>query len=236
MKSSILILGAGRGLGRELCRFFLEEGHSVIGVTRTQESLTTALDDFSLRKQLFRGEAIDLSDRESSLRFLHGQNKELVPDLVVYAAGYLSERKPLWDLSWEEIDREISSNFSGPLLWSVEMTRAFLNAKRGGHLFFSSGVVRLPRPSWGSYGVGKAAVEALSKQISLDLPQPLYSLSINPGRMATTMRKVAFPDEDQATLPSPASIAKKIGAFCLTLIEGAGRTYNGKALTMEDIP
>ena len=236
MKSSILVLGAGRGLGRELCRFFLEEGHSVIGVTRTRESLAALLDDFSPRNQWFRGEAIDLSDRESSLKFLQGLKKELIPDLVVYAAGHLSGRKPLWDLSWEEIDREISSNLAGPLFWSVEMTRAFLMARRGGHLFFSSGVVRLPRPSWGSYGVGKAAIEALSRQISLDLPPPLYSLSMNPGRMATAMRKAAFPDEDQATLPSPVSIAKKVGAFCLTLIEGAGRTYNGKALTMEDIP
>ena len=236
MKSSVLILGAGRGLGRELCRFFLAEGHSVIGVTRTRKSLTTLLGDFSLRNQLFRGEAIDLSDRESSQKFLQGLKKERIPDLVVYSAGYLSGRKPLWDLSWEEIDREISSNLAGPLFWSVELTRAFLMARRGGHLFFSSGVVRLPRPSWGSYGVGKAAIEALSRQISLDLPPPLYSLSMNPGRMATAMRKTAFPDEDQSTLPSPESVAKKVGAFCLTLIEGAGRTYNGKALTMEDIP
>ncbi|MGC8530306.1 MAG: hypothetical protein ACP5OP_08975 [Leptospirillia bacterium] len=49
------------------------------------------------------------------------------------------------------------------------------------------------------------------------------------------MRKTAFPDEDPATLPSPSSIAQKVGTFCLTLIEGAGRTYNGKALTVEDI-
>ncbi|MGC8530345.1 MAG: SDR family NAD(P)-dependent oxidoreductase [Leptospirillia bacterium] len=177
MKSSLLILGAGRGLGHELCRFFSAEGHSVIGGTRTRESLATLQDDSSLSREWFRGEAIDLADRESSLKFLQGLKNEKTPDLVVYAAGYLSGRKPLWDLSWEEIDREILSNFAGPLFWSVELTRAFLMAGKGGHVFVSSGVVRLPRPSWGSYGVGKAAIEALSKQVALDLPPPLYPKS-----------------------------------------------------------
>lgn len=231
----ILVLGAGRGLGRALCRFFLEKGTPVLGVTRTQESLEALRDTFSSHRNLFRGEALDLADREASLTFLHALNADRFPTMAIYTVGHLAGRKPLWDLSWEEIDREVASNLSGPLFWGVELTRTFVSKGQGGHLFFSSGVVQSPRPAWGGYGVFKSAVEALARQMALDLPSPLYSLSINPGRMATSMRRTAFPEEDPATLPSPESVAERIGAFARRLLGGEGRLHNGKNLIMEDI-
>lgn len=236
MTPSVLVLGAGRGLGRALCHFFVERECPVIGVTRTLESLESLQAAFASQGSLFRGKAIDLSDRTASLAFLHDLKGENFPEVALYAAGYLSGRHPLWGLSWDEIDREVAANLSGPLFWAVELSRLFLSSGRGGHLFFSSGVVRSPRPAWGGYGVLKSAVEALARQIALDLPPPLYSLSINPGRMATAMRKTAFPDEDPATLPLPELVAERIGAFSLRLLGGEGRIYNGQSLSMEEIP
>ena len=236
MTPSVLVLGAGRGLGRALCHFFVDKKCAVVGVTRTQESLDGLRNTFSSDRTLFRGEAIDLSDRTASLKFLDGLKRDRLPTLAIYAAGHLSGRKPLWDLSWEEIDSEIASNLSGPLFWAVELTRIFISRGEGGHLFFSSGVVRSPRPAWGGYGVLKSAVEALARQMALDLPSPLYSVSINPGRMATLMRRTAFPEEDPTSLPSPESVAERIGSFAGRLLEGEGRLHNGKILSMEDIP
>lgn len=236
MTPPILVLGAGRGLGRALCHFFLERGTPVIGVTRTQESVVALRDTFASHLTLFQGEALDLSDRDASLTFLHDLKTDRFPTMAIYTTGHLAGRKPLWDLSWEEIDREVAANLFGPLFWAVELSRTFVSMGQGGHLFFSSGVVRSPRPAWGGYGVLKSAVEALTRQMALDLPPPLYSLSINPGRMATSMRRTAFPEEDPTTLPLPESVAGRIGAFAESLVGGAGRFHNGKNLTMEDIP
>jgi len=236
MTSPVLILGAGQGLGAALCEHFLAQKVPVIGVTRSSESRGLLLERYAGKGANLRLESLDLSDRTASRRVIGALEKEPLPELAIYTAGYLAARKPLWDLSWDQIDKELASNLTGPLFWSVELSRLFLSAGRGGHLFFSSGVVRTARPEWGAYGVFKSAIEALSRQLAMDLPSPLYSLSINPGRMATAMRRVACPDEDPSTLPTPATVAKRIGAFCQDLMAGAGRFRNGQSLSMEELP
>jgi len=236
MTAPVLILGAGRGLGAALCEHFLGQGFPVIGVTHSSESCGLLLKRYEGKGAILRVESLDMSDRTASRRVIGALEKEPLPELAIYTAGYLAARKPLWDLSWDQIDRELASNLTGPLFWSVELSRLFLATGRGGHLFFSSGVVRSPRPEWGAYGVFKSGIEALSRQLALDLSPPLYSLSINPGRMATAMRRVACPDEDPSTLPTPATTAKRIGDFCQDLMAGSGRFHNGQSLSMEEIP
>ncbi|EQD25171.1 MAG: Short-chain dehydrogenase/reductase SDR [Leptospirillum sp. Group IV 'UBA BS'] len=126
-------------------------------------------------------------------------------------------------------------NFRAPLFWSTLLSRHFADRGRGGHLFISSGVASSPRPGWGAYGVAKGALEALSIQLSLDLPSPLFSLTINPGAMATRMRRIAYPEENPETIPSPEAAGKRIGRLCLELVHGQGREYNGKRLMIGDL-
>ena len=236
MTAPVLILGAGRGLGAALCDHFLCQGLPVIGVTRSPESRTLLRERCKGMGARFQVESLDIADRVASRRVIGALENKEPPTLAIYTAGYLAARKSLWTLSWDQIDRELASNLTGPLFWSVELSRLFLATGRGGHLFFSSGVVRTPRSEWGAYGVFKSAIEALSRQLALDLPPPLYSLSVNPGRMSTAMRHVACPDEDPSTLPTPGAVARRIGDFCRDLMAGSGRFHNGKTLSMEEIP
>ncbi len=236
----VLVLGAGGGLGRALVRFFLLQGISVACVTHSQESLDSLKDEFTSFNSLFSStESFDYCDRTLSeayvRRLASGNDGNNFPCLAIYSAGYLSGRQGLVETPINESDREIDVNFRAPLFWSTLLSRHFVELGRGGHLFISSGVASNPRPSWGAYGIAKAGVEALASQLSLDLPDPLFSLSLNPGGMSTKMRQIAYPEEDRKTLPSPGETGTRIGRFCLELMKGRGREYNGNKLGLGDI-
>ena len=59
---NVLVTGCSRGVGLEICRVLLREGHTVYGVARTYT------DDFKLLEQAYEGKlffkSVDLSDSE----------------------------------------------------------------------------------------------------------------------------------------------------------------------------
>jgi len=241
MKGSVLLLGGGRGLGRFLSRSFMKSGTPVFWVTRSQQSLTEFREEgLRIPGKILLSEALDICDRDQSQAFLDRilskPFSEFPPVLAIYNAGYLSGRRNLTLELQQEIDKEIGVNFLAPLFWSRRLSQYFLTRGEGGHLFLSSGVARAPRPSWGAYGIGKGATEFLSGQLAVDLPPPLYSLTVNPGGMATEMRRTAYPEEDPSRLPFPEETGERLGAFCERLMAGEGRKFNGSSLAMERLP
>jgi len=240
MNGSVLILGGGRGLGLSLSRFFLKAGVPVFWVTKSEKSLERFTHGYaSSPGSLLLSEALDIFDRDRSLSFVDRILSKPFSDhplvLAVYNAGYLSGRCTIAEESQREIDREVEVNFLAPLFWSRILNNHFLSRRDGGHLFLSSGVARTFRPEWGAYGVSKGAIEVLSGQLAVDLPSPLYSLTLNPGSVATDMRKIAYPEENPDTLPSPDEVGRKIVEFCGRLMAGEGRKYNGARLGMESL-
>lgn len=240
MNGSVLILGGGRGLGLSLSRFFLKAGVPIFWVTKSEKSLKRFTDEFPASPDsLLLSEALDICNRDRSLSFLDRilskSFSEYPPVLAVYNAGYLSGRCTLAEELQQEIDKEIEVNFLAPLFWSRILNRHFLSRREGGHLFMSSGVARALRPAWGAYGISKGAIETLSGQLAADLPSPLYSLTLNPGSVATDMRKIAYPEENPGSLPPPDEIGKKIMELCRRLMAGEGRKYNGAKLGRESL-
>ena len=80
-------------------------------------------------------------------------------------------------------------------------------SSKGSIINVSSTVGRMPRENWGAYSVSKAALEALTVILSQELSK--YSIivnSVNPGGTATKMRREAFPDENQSSLPQPEDV------------------------------
>lgn len=238
---SVLLLGGGRGIGRSMSHFFLEAGVPLFWVTRTRESLASFMEEVSRTNgPLLLAEAFDICDRGRSLSFVSrlfsAPFSGLSPVLVIHNAGFLSAgRHNFMEEDEEETDRMLDVNFLAPLFWSGIFSRSFLNRREGGHLFLSSSVGRLSRAGWGSYGIAKGALEALSSQLAAELPSPLYSLTVNPGPVATQMRRQAYPDEDPSSISSPEEAGKKLVAFCLKLMDGKGRSFNGAKVGREDL-
>ena len=200
-KRTILVTGASSGIGRQLCRSYAEAGAAVIGVARRLEELQKTAGDNPLIQVL----AADLTIHSGRGLITHGLDAGALKspiDVVVHAAGALGPKLPLADYpedAWAEV-------------FHINVTSVQrLHQELLGHLApnativaVSSSVGRQGRTPWGMYAISKAALENWTEILSQEWPGKVYS--INPGGTATPMRAEALPDEDPATIPSPADI------------------------------
>ena len=82
-------------------------------------------------------------------------------------------------------------------------------ADHGSVIFTSSGVGRHGRAYWGAYAATKFAIEGMMQVLAdeLETNSPVRVNALNPGRVRTEMRAMAYPAEDPTTLPLPAAVA-----------------------------
>jgi NAD(P)-dependent dehydrogenase (short-subunit alcohol dehydrogenase family) len=82
---------------------------------------------------------------------------------------------------------------------------------RGVLVHISSDAAVEPYPTWGAYGLSKAALDHLSRTWDAELtPLGVRSLSVDPGEMDTRMHAEAMPDADRSGLARPEDVAARI--------------------------
>ena len=105
-------------------------------------------------------------------------------------------------------------NLVGPF----RLTRAVAGgmALRGGGLVVhvTSDASVSAYPTWGAYGVSKAALDHLARIWAAELEGTgVRMLTLDPGEMRTAMHAEAMPDADPATLADPADVAERVAAI-----------------------
>ena len=99
-------------------------------------------------------------------------------------------------------------------------------APAGRAVFLTDPVVETPRAYWGLYGFGKAGQAHLARSWAAEVTNtPLRVNLAEPARpVATKLRAMAMPGEEQAQLLSPAAVASDIAALCLPTETRQGAT------------
>lgn len=178
--STVLVTGANRGIGLELCRQLAARGDQVIAACRnTNEDLQ------QLPVQVV--ENVDVSSAESAAQ-LARTLRDLKIDILVNNAGILTNES-LADLDFDRMRRQYEVNALGPL----RITKALLDNLHQGSkvIVLSSRVGSLEdNSSGGMYGyrMSKAAVNMAAVNLALDLGQRRIPVMIlHPGMVATEM-------------------------------------------------
>lgn len=229
----VLVTGAGSGLGKALVEVLHRRSISLAAFARTTPADVSG-DGSVAGAAPLRYEQGDLGDTENMSAVLDRLLGEWgPPSLVVHNASVLKYRGPLWLEPGESVRETLSVNLIAPMLWVARLVPSMLQAGHGGHLFLSSAVGRQSRADWGAYAVSKSAVEVFSDNLSLELPAPLFSLTVNPGPIATKMRRKAYPVHDPASPRTATEAAGIFADFLPSLLGPAGRTFNGKKLDLE---
>src|SRR5690625_1326147 len=87
MNKKRIITGASRGIGRELVKCFLEQGHDVLAISRNEEKLKE-LEKFAT-KSTYRYLALDLADFEGLTKVKSAIADWDRVDVLYNNAGYL---------------------------------------------------------------------------------------------------------------------------------------------------
>lgn len=176
----ILITGANRGIGLELCRQLADRGDDVIAVCREASKQLSAL---NLRVI----EGVDVSAAESVRGLQHQQGLEGL-DWLVNNAGVLTVES-LESLDFEAMERQFTVNALGPLRVTAALLPKLGPGSKVGIITSRMGSIE-DNTSGGYYGyrMSKAAVNMAGMSLARDLEERRIAVAIlHPGMVATDM-------------------------------------------------
>ncbi|WP_145499554.1 YciK family oxidoreductase [Yersinia bercovieri] len=208
---SILVTGAGDGIGREAALTYARFGARVILVGRTESKLIAVQQQIAaanglaalvITLDLLRATAQDCQQLANTL-------SQQIPHLdgVLHNAGLLGDIAPMSEQNiavWQDV---MQVNVNATFMLTQALLPLLLKAPSASLVFTSSSVGRQGRAGWGAYAVSKFATEGMMQVLAQEYKQSHLRVNcINPGGTKTQMRATAFPDEDTNKLKAPADI------------------------------
>jgi len=184
---TVLITGAGRGIGLELARLFLEAGHRVIATHRGDE-VPAALQQLASRGTL-EARALEVTE-PGSVASLRGSLAGETLDLLINNAGVLGERQGLEDMDYDAWLRAFEVNTLAPFRLALALRENLARAGRPRIVTLSSQMASLARKSTGSYAYrsSKAAVNKVMQVLAVELEsEGIIVCPVHPGWVRTDM-------------------------------------------------
>jgi NAD(P)-dependent dehydrogenase (short-subunit alcohol dehydrogenase family) len=176
----VLITGANRGIGLELCRQLHSRGDEVIAACRTASD---GLQHMGLRVI----EGMDVCSDES-VAHLKGQLEGVALDWLINNAGILSGQS-LDDLDFEAMEQQYRVNALGPLRVTAALLANLAAGSKVGIITSRMGSIE-DNTSGASYGyrMSKAAVNMAGVSLANDLRDRSVAVALlHPGYVMTDM-------------------------------------------------
>ena len=207
-----LITGASRGLGRALALEFARRGASVVINSRSSSARDLAETERQLKAlgaQVLSVVA-DVSNRADVERLtgealahfgyvdvLVNNASALGPTPMPYLVDY-----PIEDFEWV-----MRTNVTGPFLLTRALLGQMLARGTGSIINVSSDAGVVGYPTWGAYGVSKAALDQLTRTWAAELEGTGVCInSVDPGDMDTAMKRASEPDGDASQWARPETV------------------------------
>lgn len=214
LPKSALITGSSRGLGAALARRLAALGTRVVLVARHPEPLREVVAGIRARGGVAHALTFDVADKHAVYPIAASAAELVGPiDLLIHNASELGPTplRPLLDTACEDFERVLAVNLLGPFRLTKAVAGAMALRKRGTIVHLSSDAAVNAYANWGIYSVSKAALDHLTRTLSVELsPQGVRVFSVDPGDMDTDMHRAAVPDADVSQLADPDAVAARI--------------------------
>jgi NAD(P)-dependent dehydrogenase (short-subunit alcohol dehydrogenase family) len=231
---TILVTGAGAGIGRQAAITYAELGATVILLGKTVAKLEAVYDEIVAKNH--PEPAIVPLD-------LKGATKQNYIDLTativnqfgkldgaLLNASMLGELTPFSQIH-EQIWHDVMKvNVSAQFLLAQALLPSLLKAENASLIFTSSGVGNKGKAYWGAYSVSKFATEGMMQVIADEYENTtLRTNAINPGATSTNMRNSAYPAENKDSIASPENIMP----LYVYLMSDDSKSVNGQRLNAQ---
>ncbi|MGA9364190.1 MAG: SDR family NAD(P)-dependent oxidoreductase [Bacteroidota bacterium] len=200
-----LVTGGSKGLGKAISLAYAREGASVVACSRNPANLRKVERELSAITSSYLLLPVDVGNSEQVRKLVEdalARFKRI--DILVNNASLLGPRVEVVKYPEDEWRTIVEVNLFGAYLVSKRVSQVMMNQRSGSIINVTSSVGRQGRARWGAYAAAKFGLEGLT-QVQADELKP-YNIrvnSVNPGAMATEMRRAAYPDEDQSKLKKP---------------------------------
>jgi len=179
---SIIVTGAGSGIGEGIAHRLAEEGAQVlvndIAVDRG-EQVVAAIRAKGGQASFFRADVTKSNEMKALVDAAVQRHGKL--DVMVNNAGWTHRNRPALEVSEEEFDRVYAINMKSIYLATVHAVPAFRANKGGSFINIASTAGVRPRPGLTWYNGSKGAVIITSKSLAAELgPDNIRVNCINP--------------------------------------------------------
>jgi NAD(P)-dependent dehydrogenase (short-subunit alcohol dehydrogenase family) len=228
---SILVTGAGDGIGRSAALTFARHGATVLLLGRTGSKLEAVYDEIETSGGPKPGIIeMDLASapEDNYINLAAGLEQEFSQlDGLLHNAAVLGDRRPLQNAgyaSWQEV---MQVNVNAQFLLTRTLLPLLQLAPQASIILTSSTVGRVGKAYWGAYAVSKFATEGFMQVLASELENTsnIRANSLNPRATNTRMRRAAYPAEPHTQNPAPEDIM----AAYLFLIGEDSAGITGKA-------
>ena len=222
--TTVLVIGASRGIGLEFARQYSADGARVIGTVRSAESAS------ALRTVGAEPLTLDVLD-DTAVDALGAQLASRALDIVILNAGVYGPRvNGLMPPSASEFDRVMRTNVRAPMQLIAALVPALTRApSKLAAVSSRMGSISLMGSTSGwLYRASKAALNVTMKAASLDLgPRGVVCIAFHPGWVRTDMGGAA------ADLDAETSVngMRRVLATANDSQNGKFLNYNGEQLS-----
>ena len=195
MSKTILITGAGSGLGEGTALGLARNGHAVIATVEIwpqASALMAAAKEEGLRLEVTKLDLLNKDDRESAFRRYADRLDILVNNAATGETG------PIAEVPVDRIRREFDINVFGTLEFTQPFARLFAEKGKGKIIFTSSIAGFTTFPFLGPYVASKHALEAVVQMMQQEMEGTGVQIAtINPGPFRTGFNDRMYDTLDQ---------------------------------------
>ena len=231
-----VVTGAGRGIGREVCKQLLARGHHALAAVRRAEAIEP------LQQELGASAVVTACDVREAAQVEHvfalADERFGRLDGLVNNAATVQPIGRIGTVSPHEWREALMANLYGPYL-CIASALPRLVARGGGVVVnLSSGAARRPMEGWSAYCTTKAGLAMLTRSVYEEWhAQGVFAVGIAPGTVDTDMQAAIRHSGinpvsriDRSTLSPPEFPARMIVA----LLEDAARQFAGQEVDVRD--
>lgn len=188
---SVLVTGAGKGIGLAVAKMLAVRGAQIVAISRSADDLAAL--DGEIRSRSF---AVDLADPKATRE---AARAAMPVDYLVNCAG-TTTLEPFLDVSIEAFDRLIAVNTRAPLIVSQEYAKDRIAKKlQGAIVNVSSNSAFTGFANHAAYCASKGALDAMSRVMANELgPHGIRVNCVNPAITLTAMARKAWSDPEKA--------------------------------------
>jgi 3-oxoacyl-[acyl-carrier protein] reductase len=230
-----IVTGGSRGIGREAAERLAADGMAVVvnyaGNQTEADAAVAAITDKGGQAIAVQADVADLAQVEAM--FEQAEATFGGVDVVVHAAGIMTELKPIAEIDFDALDRMHRTNIRGTFVVDQQAAR---KVRDGGAIInFSTSVLGLSLPGYAAYAATKGAVEAITLILARELRgRDITVNAVAPGPTATAL---FLTGKDDATIAKMAAQPplERLGqpediAEVIAFLAGPARWVNGQVL------
>lgn len=235
-----LVTGASSGIGRAIAHVFAAAGAAVIVTARRADVLEGVVHAITGEGGRAHAVAADLGSRAEIVRLAGEAAKPFGAPSILVNAGGVNIRKPMLELTHDDIDLTLAVNLIAPLLLAQRLVPAMIAAGFGRIVNITSQQEARAFNDSGVYGASKGGLAALTRSMAEAWSRHgVTANAIAPGLVATPMTAAVLADPARAhalaarTMVGRNSVPGDLTGAALFLASDAAAYVTGQTLFVD---